>query len=425
MIFWQSGLRYMNSSIALDIASKYQELDIPVGVLVIDYYNMVLDGDFQPDPQCYPSLKALSGGIRDKLNASTVFSIWPEARKGSAEFSTLQSAGCLLNPDLGGLGMDPTPASCRKLIWEQYVKPRYFDQGVTAFWLDETDGEGTGGGDGNFGYNTSYGPAAVATNLWVNDWLKTFTDPVAAAGVAPLALTRGTWAGGQRHGIVLWSSDIVSSFEELSAQVNLGVHASLSGIPWWTSDVGGFGCDSHHPNNGTYMQELIVRWYQFGLFCPIFRTHGCRDSPPPEPIPKSDVCLHGTPSCGGNEVWSYGKDTQAMLERYVRVRATELKPYIMELAANVTARGVPTMRPLAYEFPTDHMCVGIDSQYMLGPDLLVSPLTKQGATSREMYFPAGAGWRSFWGGSEVIKGGVSMKISAPLDTIPVYWRVSV
>ena len=91
-----------------------------------------------------------------------------------------------------------------------------------------------------------------------------------------MALTRGVWAGGQKHGVVLWSSDIESTFEELHSQINLGVHASLSGVPWWTSDVGGYGCGQAYPNGSPYMQELIVRWYQFGLFCPVFRTHGCR-----------------------------------------------------------------------------------------------------------------------------------------------------
>ena len=115
-------------------------------------------------------------------------------------------------------------------------------------------------GDGDHGYDTSYGPAAAYSNLWVNDWLSTFTDPVAALGKEPpMVLTRGAWAGGARYGIVLWSSDIESTFEELAAQVPLGVHASLSGIPWWTSDVGGYGCGSAQLDNSAYMQELIVR----------------------------------------------------------------------------------------------------------------------------------------------------------------------
>lgn len=423
LLFWQSRLRYLNSTIALDVAQRYRDLELPVGILVVDYYNMVTDGDFQPDPRCYPSLKALSSGVHAALNASTVFSIWPEAKADSAEYAVLKAAGCLANADLGGLAMDPTSAPCRELMWRQFIKPRYFDHGVSAFWLDESDGEGTGDGDGSHGYDTSNGPAAVASNLWVNDWLRTWTEPVGAAGVAPLVLTRGVWAGGQRHGIVLWSSDVESSFEELHAQVNLGVHASLSGIPWWTSDVGGFGCDFVQPNNSTYMRELIVRWYQFGLFCPVFRTHGCRAGPSPEPAAAGDVCLHGQRSCGGNEVWSYGEETQALLSHYVKVRAT-MKPYLAALAANVTSHGVPTMRPLWYEFPTDAGSYGIDDQYLLGPDLLVAPISVRGATSRQVYFPAGASWRSFWSADAApVPGGSTRMVAAPLDTIPVYQRV--
>jgi alpha-D-xyloside xylohydrolase len=143
--------------------------------------------------------------------------------------------------------------------------------------LDETDGEGTYVADGWHGYDTSYGPAAAASNLWVNDWLALFTEPVRAVGKEePMVLTRAVWAGGQRHGAILWSSDIESTFEELTVQVPQGVHTSLSGIPWWTTDVGGYGCGFSAPSNSTYMQELIVRWYQFGCFSPVFRTHGAR-----------------------------------------------------------------------------------------------------------------------------------------------------
>ena len=124
------------------------------------------------------------------------------------------------------------------------------------------------------------------------------------------------------------------------------------------------------------MQELIVRWYQFGLFSPIFRTHGCRNGPS-EPLAPA-TCAHVQGSCGGNEVWSYGNKTQVLLERYVRVRAERLAPYIAALAANVSARGVPTMRPLWWEFPGDALAIGVNDQYMLGPDLLVAPVTAQG-----------------------------------------------
>ena len=222
MIFWQSRNRYKSADIVLAVCDRYKALDLPVGVIVVDYKNQDFDGDFAPNPDCYPSVKALADGVKEKLNATMTFSFWPEAKRQSAEYGLLNRSGCLINSDLGGNAIDPTTKACRDLIWEQFLKPRYYDQGVSAYWLDETDGEGTAGGDGEHGYDTSYGPAVAYSNLWVNDWLKTFTDPVAALAVPgqpPMALTRGVWAGGQKHGVVLWSSDIESTFEELRAQV--------------------------------------------------------------------------------------------------------------------------------------------------------------------------------------------------------------
>ena len=232
-LFWQSRNRYKSSAIALGVAQAYANLSLPVGVVVVDYKNQAVDGDFAPNPDCYPSVAALSAGVRAALNATTVFSFWPEVKPASANFQLFSDAGCLINADLGGLALDTTLGACRELIWTKFLKPNYADQGVTAYWLDETDGEGTAVGDGELGYNTSYGPAVAYSNLWVNSWISAFAAPVAAAGAEPpLVLVRGVWAGGQRYGVVLWSSDIESTFEELTAQLNLGVHASLSGIPW-------------------------------------------------------------------------------------------------------------------------------------------------------------------------------------------------
>ena len=166
-----------------------------------------------------------------------MFSLWPEVLNTSSQYSTFLAAGCLGNADLGGLVLDTTIPSCRDLIWDRFLRPNYYEQGVTSWWLDETDGEGTDGGDGTYGYNTSFGIAAAYSQLWVGSWLSTFSVPVARLGeVPPLVLARGVWAGGQRYGVVLWSSDIDSTFETLTAMVPQGVHASMSGIPWWTSD---------------------------------------------------------------------------------------------------------------------------------------------------------------------------------------------
>ena len=430
MIFWQSRNRYKSSRIAMEVANRYAELKLPVGVIVIDYKNQNHDGDFAPGPTCFPNVSALSSGIRAAINATTVFSFWPEVKTASNEYGPLKAAGCLINSALGGLAIDATIEKCRTMIWSQYLKPRYYDQGVNAYWLDETDGEGTAGGDvpggdcdANIndcgGYQTSFGPAVAYSNLWVNQWLKMYSDPVAELKEhLPLVLTRGVWAGGQRHGIVLWSSDIESTFAELTSQVPQGVHASLSGIPWWTTDVGGYGCGSEQPNDSAYMQELIVRWYQFGCFSPVFRTHGHRAGEDPDKTVAP--CNPKQNSGGANEVWSYGTTTQVILEKYVKLRAT-IKPYIQELAENVTKFGVPTMRPLWYEFPDDEGCVGINDQYFLGPTFLVAPVTTQGSTTREMYFPKGASWKNIFDGT-IVAGGAKRVVRAPLDQIPVYER---
>jgi alpha-D-xyloside xylohydrolase len=420
-IFWQSRNRYKSSAIAMSIAERYAQLELPVGVLVIDYHNQVQDGDFAPNPACYPSVAALAAGVRSTLNATLFMSFWPEVQASSPNYAPLKALGCLINADLGGLAIDSTIPACRDHIWSAFLKPRYYDQGVSAYWLDETDGEGTAGGDGAHGYDTSFGPAPAFTNLWVNSWLSMYSRPVALLGeVAPLLLTRGVWAGGQRFGVVLWSSDIWSSFEELASQVPQGVHASMSGIPWWTTDVGGYGCGSNQPNDSDYMRELIVRWYQFGLFCPVFRTHGCRDGPSePDVAP----CVGVAGSCGGNEIWSYNSNaTQDTLASYILFRRDVLKPYIAALAKNVTVEGAPTMRPLWYEFPSDPSAYDVDDQYLLGPSLLVAPVVVQGATNRTVVFPAGATWVSVWDASVKVAGGVTIVVDAPLTVIPAYWR---
>jgi alpha-D-xyloside xylohydrolase len=421
MIFWQSRNRYKSSRIVQNVAKRYMELHLPVGVLVVDYKNQDHDGDFAPGAECYPSVSNLTTNVKKMINASTMFSFWPEVLNTSAEFKPLSERGCLINNDLSGFAFDATQEKCRDFVWDTMLKPRYFDQGVNMYWLDETDGEGTGGGgDGNHGYDTSYGPAAFASNYWVNDWISMFADNVRAEGIQePLVLTRGVWAGGQRHGVVLWSSDVESSFHELRAQINLGVHAGLSGIPWWTSDVGGYGCGFAEKN----MSELMIRWYQFGCFSPIFRTHGCRATKDPDKT--IQPCQPKKRSCGPNEVWSYGKETQVVLEKYIQLRH-QMKPYIQELSMNVTKYGVPTVRPLWWEFPNDSYAWDINDQYMLGPDLLVSPVTIQNASSRLVYFPLDGGddtkWINIFNGSQIIKGGQTLHIDAPLDSIPVFRR---
>lgn len=185
--------------------------------------------------------------------------------------------------------------------------------------------------------------------------------------------------------------------------------------------VSGDGVDTDLTIVATFFSPPHPQCSQFGLFSPIFRTHGCRRGPEePDVAP----CINVASSCGPNEVWSYGPDTQAILETYIRFRTDVLKPYIAELAAYVTKLGVPTVRPLWWEFPNDPNSWGVDDQYLLGPDFLVAPVTVQNATQRAVIFPAGAMWTSVWNASDVVEGGVTKVVRAPLSVIPAYRRGS-
>lgn len=216
-------------------------------------------------------------------------------------------------------------------------------------------------------------------------------------------LARSAWAGSQRYGVVLWSGDIASNFKALQTQVRAGLNAALSGIPWWTTDIGGF----HNGDiNSPTFRELIVRWFQYGVFCPIFRLHGHRQ-PSPEP-------LYGAP----NEIWSFGEPAYEIISKLLFLRE-RLEPYILEQMHLASTRGLPPMRPLFFDFPADEECVKVEDQFLFGPDLLIAPVLFEGARSRNVYLPAGTTWRDAWT-DERYEGGQWIAVDAPLEKVPVF-----
>jgi len=222
-------------------------------------------------------------------------------------------------------------------------------------------------------------------------------------------LSRSGWAGTQRYGAAVWSGDIYSTFEALQAQIPAGLNIAMSGIPWWTTDIGGF---MEGDVRTDYFKELVVRWFQYGLFCPLFRLHGVR-------LPLNG--LYGAQSSGAdNEVWSFGETAYAIIRKLLLLRE-KLKPYLRVLNRAAHERGAPPMRPLVYDFPADLAAANRADEFMLGPDLLVAPVVEQGATTRRVYLPAGVAWVDAWSGEE-ITGGQTVEAAAPLERIPVYWR---
>ena len=207
-------------------------------------------------------------------------------------------------------------------------------------------------------------------------------------------LVRCAWAGSQRYGALIWSGDIHSSFTSMRNQVVAGLNMGIAGIPWWTTDIGGFHGGS--PADPQF-KEVFVRWFQYGTFCPVMRLHGSRD-PHSEPLGTSGggICTSGA----DNEVWSYGEDVYNICVEYMHIRE-RIKPYVREQMKAAHEKGTPVIRPLFYDFPQDGRTWDIEDQYMFGPDLLVAPVLHAGAKTREVYLPAGASWRNAWTGQKL------------------------
>jgi alpha-D-xyloside xylohydrolase len=214
-----------------------------------------------------------------------------------------------------------------------------------------------------------------------------------------LLLTRSAFLGEQRNGAVVWSGDVYPTNWALRHQIAAGLNFALSGMPYWTTDVAGYfplyqGASMTTPE----YQELYARWFEFGAFCPMFRTHGHRD---------------------GNEIWTYD-NVQPVLESYDRLRY-RMMPYIYSLARKVTHDDYTMMRPLVMDWRTDHRVWDIGDEYMFGPAFLVSPVWQEGAKAREVYLPPAPAWYDFWTG-ERVDGGQQLQVNAPLAKLPLFMR---
>jgi alpha-glucosidase (family GH31 glycosyl hydrolase) len=294
-----------------------------------------------------------------------------------------------------------------------------------AVWLDTNEPE-TGGREENIitRDHTAIGSGARYANIFplmhdegVYQGQRSETDRKRV-----FILSRSAFAGIQRDGVAAWSGDVRSTFDSFKRQIPAGLNYSLSGLPYWTTDIGGFYLGN--PDDAAY-RELFVRWFQYGSFCPIFRVHGTRSTDPaelsawgPEAI---DILVDakGTRAPSHNELWSYGPEAQKILTAFDRLRY-RLMPYIYSLAWKTTSEGYTPMRALAMDFRTDARVLSIGDQFMFGPAILVNPVTEQGATTRHLYLPV-SGWYDFWTGSSVT-GGKMVDAAAPLDRIPLYVR---
>ena len=419
--FWQCKLRYYSQEQVLEVAREYHRRRIPVDVLVIDYYHWPKCGDWRFDSRFFPDPKAMVEELH-ALGIETMVSVWPQVDTESENYEEMRRKGLLVRSNSGvdvqmsfhgnNVFMDATNPKTRAYVWEK-CRENYAAYGIRTFWLDEAEPEFTGYDYENYRYHA--GPVLKVGNIYPREYARTFYEGQKAAGQKDIVnLIRCAWAGSQRYGALVWSGDIMSTYEDFRKQICAGIHMGLCGIPWWTTDIGGF--HGGQPSDPDF-RELLVRWFEFGTFCPVMRIHGCRQ--PYEAVDYGDLGDHegtGAP----NEVWSYGEEICSIMTKYIRLRE-KMRDYTRQLMKEAHETGDPLIRALFYEFPQDQVCWEITDEYCYGPDLLIAPVCHAKEQSRSVYLPSGADWTSALDGRQY-EGGRSYEIEAPVERVPVFTR---
>lgn len=421
--YWQCKLRYRTQEELLSVAREHKRRGLPMDAIVVDFFHWTRQGEFKFEPRDWPDPEAMVRELRE-MGIEPVVSVWPTIDERSENFGEMSGKGYLVAPDRGmayhmswmgnTVFYDATHPGAQRFVWEK-CKENYYDKGIRCFWLDEAEPEYGPYDFDNYRYYA--GPALQCSNVYPVGYAKGFYDGLKEAGETEiLSLVRCAWAGSQKYGVLTWSGDIHSSFRAMREQLQAGLNMCVAGIPWWTSDIGGFiGGNIQDP----YFKELLVRWFAWGAFCPVFRMHGER-SPWYE---REEEFINGVrqlTSGQDNEVWSFGEDNYEILKKYLFIRE-QLRPYIRECMRQASEKGAPVMRPLFFDFPGDKAAWEIGDAYMFGPDLLVAPVMEEGQREREVYLPAGCRWTDASTKAEY-EGGQKVTVPAPLDIIPVFVR---
>jgi alpha-D-xyloside xylohydrolase len=418
----QSKARYESQQQVLAIADGYRSRGYPLDVMVVDWFYWTRMGQLDFDPAAFADPQAMNRELHAQ-GVHTLISVWPRFEKESRYFDFLAAKGWLLkdrdgNPvdglaersDRAGALIDSTNPQAREWYWDR-IRDNIASQGFDWFWLDETEPDLVP--DGYF-YSIGSG------DRYHNVFPLLHTQGVAEGSRRDrpnrrnLILARAAYLGAQRNGCLFWSSDINPTWEALQRQVPTGLDFTASGLAYWGNDIGGWqGLPSHHTPERTPLldpsdardvvahyddyPELIARWYEYATFTPTMRAHGLRKD---------------------TEVWSYGKQAEAVISKYLRLRYT-LLPYIYSLGKKTYDTGAPFMRALFMDFPNDPRVSSLGDEYLFGPSFLVAPVTEQGRESRQVYLPAGRDWYNFWT-NEQFQGGQTITVAAPIDQIPLF-----
>jgi alpha-D-xyloside xylohydrolase len=417
--FIQCKQRYSSQAEVMAVANGYRERHLPADMIVIDWFYYTKMGQMDMDPARWPDPTEMNTKLH-AMGFQTMISVWPRFVPESRYYSYILKHGWFehladgtptngLPYDRAGSDIDTTNPDAAKWYWG-VIRDNLLSKGFDAFWADETEPDLPPNGS-----YFSVGPGSEYFNVYpyfhtaaLYNGFRRDTDRRA------LILSRDAYLGTQHNGATIWSSDVSPTWDALKRQIPTGLDVTASGIPYWGNDIGGWQYlpAVHHPlhpplidpsdvrdNVGGYddYPELYVRWFEYGVFEPTFRTHGSRRY---------------------NEVWSYGRQAEPILEKYLRLRYA-LMPYIYSLGYATHESGEPFMRALFLDFPNDPQVAEIGDEYMFGPALLVAPVYEQGMTSRQVYLPAGTDWYNYWT-HQRLHGGQTITADAPIDTIPLF-----
>ena len=421
--FWQCKLRYKTQDELMGVVREHKRRGLPMTVVVSDFFHWTEQGEWKFDPEFWPDPDAMVKELKE-LGVELMVSIWPTVDVNSENYEEMREKGYLVRTEratptnMNFMGnevfFDATNPGAREYVWDK-AKHNYYESGIKIFWLDEAEPDYMGHYDYDL-FRYYAGPAMKVSNIYPLEYAKTFYEGMQAQGQENIVnLIRCVWAGSQRYGALLWSGDVHSTFECLRRQFAAGLNAGLSGIPWWTTDIGGFtGGNGDDPK----FRELLVRWFQFGVFCPVTRLHGFRN---PIDFDVTDAAkMFNKPFGSGadNEVWSYGEDVYEILKNCLFTRE-DLRPYVTEQMEAAHEKGTPVIRPLFYDFPEQDDCWKVEDEYMFGPRILVAPVLFEGMRKRKVYLPAGRVWTDANSG-KVFDGGQTIEVDAPLNVIPAF-----
>ena len=432
MGYWQCKLRYRTQEELLEVAREHKKRNIPLSVIVVDFFHWTKMGEWEFDPIYWPDPKAMVDELT-AMGIKLMVSVWPTVNSNGKYTEEMLEKSYLLTTernhnaimhfsDVDYVGpkdsfyYDPYTKESREYLWN-IIKKNYLDIGIEIFWLDACEPEFRPLHFDNV--RSRIGSMKETGSLYPKLIQQAFYEGMIKDGVEnPLNLCRSAWAGSQKYGAAVWSGDIDSTFQALKENINAGLNMAMSGIPWWTTDIGGFhGGDINDPE----FQELVVRWFQYAVFCPICRMHGHRTDTTHDGIVE-DMLDPKNSSGNPNEVWSFGKEVLEILTKQIQIRV-DLKQYIKDVSILAHQKGTPMIKPLFFDFPEDQECYKENHQFMFGNDILVAPIVEYKARSRELYLPSGAEWKHFSTG-EIYKGGQRITCDAPLSEIPIFIKNS-